>query len=170
MRNEVKHYGSKELFNELLEDYRETTDASYKVDLNGAITSTPDNSLITELINEFENADTIKPQDLRGWYRNVLANNAGQQQAAWDWIRNDWDWLEKTVGGDMEFATYITVTANVFHTSARLAEFKQFFEPKIDTPGLTREINMDINVIESKVNLIQAEKDAVVKALQSATR
>ncbi|MCI1975164.1 MAG: M1 family metallopeptidase [Limosilactobacillus sp.] len=165
IRNEVKHYGSKELFEELLEDYRETTDASYKSDLNGAITSTPDSSLITKLIGEFENADTIKPQDLRGWYRNVLANNAGQQ-AAWDWIQNDWDWLEKTVGGDMEFATYITVTANIFHTPARLTEFKRFFEPKINTPGLTREIKMDIKVIEGKVNLIQAEKDAVIKALQ----
>ena len=169
LRNEVKHYGSKDLFNELLEDYRETTDASYKGDLNSAITSTPDNSLITELISEFENADTIKPQDLRGWYRNVLANNAGQQ-AAWDWIRNDWDWLEKTVGGDMEFATYITVTANVFHTPTRLTEFKQFFEPKIDTPGLTREITMDISVIESKVKLIQAEKNAVIQALESVNR
>ena len=169
LRNEVKQYGSKDLFNEFLENYRETTDASYKGDLNSAITSTPDNSLITELISEFENADTIKPQDLRGWYRNVLANNAGQQ-AAWDWIRNDWDWLEKTVGGDMEFATYITVTANVFHTPTRLTEFKQFFEPKIDTPGLTREITMDISVIESKVKLIQAEKNAVIQALQSVNR
>ena len=169
LRNEVKQYGSKDLFNEFLENYRETTDASYKGDLNSAITSTPDNSLITELISEFENADTIKPQDLRGWYRNVLANNAGQQ-VAWDWIRNDWDWLEKTVGGDMEFATYITVTANVFHTPTRLTEFKQFFEPKIDTPGLTREITMDISVIESKVKLIQAEKDAVIQALQSVNR
>ena len=167
IRNEVKHYGSKDLFAELLEDYRETTDASYKSDLNGAITSTTDHSLIAELINEFENADTIKPQDLRGWYRNVLANNDGQQ-AAWDWIRNDWDWLEKTVGGDMEFATYITVTANIFHTPARLAEFKQFFEPKINTPGLTREITMDIKVIEGKVNLIQTEKGAVIKSLNKA--
>ncbi|MBD7894703.1 M1 family metallopeptidase [Limosilactobacillus sp. Sa3CUN2] len=167
IRNEVKHYGSKDLFAELLEDYRETTDASYKSDLNGAITSTTDHSLIAELINEFENADTIKPQDLRGWYRNILANNDGQQ-AAWDWIRNDWDWLEKTVGGDMEFATYITVTANIFHTPARLAEFKQFFEPKINTPGLTREITMDIKVIEGKVNLIQTEKGAVIKALNKA--
>lgn len=166
LQNEVKHYGSAELFDELLSAYREATDASYKGDLNGAITSTSDPQLITKLISEFENADTIKPQDLRGWYRNVLANNDGQQ-AAWDWIQNDWDWLEKTVGGDMEFATYITVTANIFHTPSRLAEFKKFFEPKINTPGLTREISMDIKVVESKVDLIQSEKDAVVKAIDA---
>jgi hypothetical protein len=51
----------------------------------------------------------------------------------------------------MEFASFITVSAGIFHTPARLAEFKEFFEPKIDTPGLTREIKMDIRIIESKV-------------------
>ena len=68
----------------------------------------------------------------------VLANEESQQ-FAWDY-RNEWSWLEVTVGGDMEFATFITVTANVFHTPERLAEFNAFFDPKVDTPGLTREI------------------------------
>ena len=70
----------------------------------------------------------------------------------------------------MEFATYITVTANIFHTPSRLAEFKKFFEPKINTPGLIREITMDIKVVESKVDLIQSEKDAVVEAINAAIK
>ncbi|MCI1531577.1 MAG: ERAP1-like C-terminal domain-containing protein, partial [Lactobacillus amylovorus] len=107
------------------------------------------------------------PQDLRGWYRGLLANHYGQQ-AAWDWIREDWDWLDKTVGGDMEFATFITVTTGVFHTPERLKEFKEFFEPKINVPLLSREIKMDVKVIESKVNLIEAEKDAVNDAVAKA--
>ena len=108
--------------------------------------------------------ETVKPQDLRAWYRGALANDEAQQ-AAWDWIRNDWSWLEDTVGGDMEFATYITVTANIFHTPERLAEFKAFFEPKINTPGLTREMKMDIKIIETNVSLIEDEKAAVNKAI-----
>ena len=40
----------------------------------------------------------------------LSARQQQEQQAAWDWIREDWDWLDKTVGGDMEFATFITVT------------------------------------------------------------
>ncbi len=94
--------------------------------------------------------------------------NAHGQQFAWDWIRNDWSWLEKTVGGDMEFATYITVTSNIFHTPKRLQEFKVFFEPKVNTPGLTREIKMDTKVIETKVELIGKEKAAVNKAVKEA--
>src|SRR5699024_9841891 len=101
--------------------------------------------------------------DLRAWYRGTLANEYAQQDA-WDWIRNDWNWLEKTVGGDMEFSTYITVTSMIFHTPERLAEFKDFFEPKVNTPGLTREIKMDIKIVEAKVQLVESEKDAVNKA------
>lgn len=169
LRNEVKNFGSAELFDNLLNAYRQTADASYKADISAALTSTTDPQLIAKLVEKFEDADTIKPQDLRAWFRGVLANDDGQQ-AAWDWIRNDWQWLEDTVGGDMEFATYITVIARVFKTSNRLAEFKAFFEPKLPTPGLTREIKMDISVIESRVNLINEEKDAVNAAIAKAVQ
>ncbi|KRL27162.1 membrane alanyl aminopeptidase [Limosilactobacillus frumenti DSM 13145] len=167
LKAEMQHYGNPALFEQFIRDYQDTADASYKSDLNSAITATKSPKLISQLITDFEDSTVIKPQDLRGWYRNVLANNDGQQ-AAWDWLRGEWDWLNKTVGGDMEFATYITVTANVFHTPARLQEFKEFFEPKVNTPGLTREIKMDISIVQSKVDLIAKEQDAVHQAIQAA--
>ena len=164
IKNEVQNYGSSELFAQLIKAYQDTADASYKADIRGALPQTTDPALIKQIVGLYENASVIKPQDLRAWYRGVLANDAGQQ-AAWDWLRADWQWLNDTVGGDMEFATFITVTAGVFHTPERLAEFKAFFEPKINTPGLTREIKMDIKVIESKVALVEKEQAAVNKAV-----
>ena len=160
LKNEVQNYGNDELFEKLIKAYQDTADASFKQDIRGALPNTTDPATIKKIIALYENASVIKPQDLRAWYRGVLANDAGQQ-AAWDWLRTDWQWLNNTVGGDMEFATFITVTAGVFHTPERLAEFKDFFEPKINTPGLTREIKMDIKIIESKVALIDSEKAAI---------
>ena len=160
LKNEVQNYGNDELFEKLIKAYQDTADASFKQDIRGALPNTTDPATIKKIIALYENASVIKPQDLRAWYRGVLANDAGQQ-AAWDWLRTDWQWLNDTVGGDMEFATFITVTAGVFHTPERLTEFKDFFEPKINTPGLTREIKMDIKIIESKVALIDSEKAAV---------
>lgn len=160
LKNEVQNYGNAALFDKLIKAYQDTADASFKQDIRGALPNTTDPALIKRLVALYEDASVIKPQDLRAWYRGVLANHAGQQ-AAWDWLRNDWQWLNDTVGGDMEFATFITVTAGVFHTPERLNEFKAFFEPKINTPGLTREIKMDIKVIESKVALIAKEGTAV---------
>lgn len=160
LKNEVQNYGNDELFEKLIKAYQDTADASFKQDIRGALPNTTDPATVKKIIALYENASVIKPQDLRAWYRGVLANDAGQQ-AAWDWLRTDWQWLNDTVGGDMEFATFITVTAGVFHTPERLAEFKDFFEPKINTPGLTREIKMDIKIIESKVALIDSEKAAI---------
>lgn len=167
LRNEVENYGSEALFDQLLQAYVASSDATFKRDIQGALTQTPDSDLIATLISKFEDANTIKPQDLRAWYRGVLANKHGQQ-AAWDWIRADWQWLEDTVGGDMEFTTYITVTAAIFQTAERLAEFKAFFEPKLPTPGLTREITMDIKVVETRVALVEAEQEAVNAAVRAA--
>lgn len=164
LKNEVQNFGSAELFDKLIKAYQQTADASFKQDLRIAIPNTTDPALIAKVVSYFEDADVIKPQDLRAWYRGLLANQAGQQ-AAWNWLRDEWQWLNDTVGGDMEFATFITVTAGVFHTPERLNEFKDFFEPKLNTPGLTREIKMDISVIESKVNLINKEQTAVNDAI-----
>lgn len=164
LANEVKNYGSQELFDTLLADYQKTADAGFKQDICAALTKTQDDQLIAQLIDRFEDADTIKPQDLRAWFRGVLANDHGQQ-AAWDWIQQEWSWLEKTVGGDMEFPTYITVISRIFKTSQRLAEFKRFFTPKENDPMLKREIQMDEKVIASRVELIESEQAAVNAAI-----
>lgn len=164
LQNEVVNFGSDELFNQLLNDYRTTSDPAYKKDLTLALTKSKDAGQLAQLVAKFEDAATIKPQDLRAWYRGVLANPAGQQ-LAWDWIRQEWDWLDATVGGDMEFATFITVTSAVFHTPARAAEFKEFFAPKVNTAGLTREIQMDLKVVATKAAHVTAEATAVKDAL-----
>lgn len=164
LANKVKNYGGQELFDTLLADYQKTADAGFKQDICAVLTKTQDDQLIAQLIDRFKDADTIKPQDLRAWFRGVLANDHGQQ-AAWDWIQQEWSWLEKTVGGDMEFPTYITVISRIFKTAQRLAEFKRFFTPKENDPMLKREIQMDEKVIASRVELIESEQDAVNAAI-----
>nr|WP_321315243.1 M1 family metallopeptidase [uncultured Ligilactobacillus sp.] len=167
MMSEVTNYGNEKLYEKLLNEYRQTSDGIYQRDLSVALTATTDKQFVQKLLQEFKNADTIKPQDLREWYLGLLQNNDGQQ-AAWDWMRDNWNWMNETVGGDMEFHTYITVTANTFDTEKRYKEFKAFFEPKLNTPGLTREIEMDVKVIKGKVDLINAEKQAVNKGISEA--
>ncbi|MDO4680941.1 MAG: M1 family metallopeptidase [Aerococcus sp.] len=164
LQNEMKHYNTDSLFDQLLNAYKKTSNSSYKEDILYALTSPKNADQLKQIVGAFEDADTIKPQDLRSWYFRTLVNPAGEQMA-WDWLRNEWGWLEATVGGDMEFTTYITVTARHFHTKARLNEFKDFFNPMLDTPGLTREIVMDTKVIASRVNMIQRDQAKVQKAI-----
>lgn len=167
LTNEIKNYNTTKLFDQLMEQYRQSSDASFKADLQIALASTPEAKQVAKVIVDFERPETIKPQDLRAWFPAVLANDAGQQ-AAWDWIRTDWGWMQKTVGGDMEFTGFITSIANIFKTPQRLQEFKEFFAPKLNTPGLTREITMDERIIAGRVDLIQAEQADVNEAVKNS--
>lgn len=162
--NEVEKNGSQELFDKLVQEHCATSDAGYKAAIRVALTKATDEKLLTQLVGYFKDADTFKPQDLRGLFAGVLANEKGEQ-IAWDWFRNNWDWLVKTVGGDMSFTSYVTVISRNFKSRTRFEEFKAFFEPKINTPGLTREIVMDTKVIENRVKLVESQKDAVNKAI-----
>ncbi|GET16696.1 M1 family metallopeptidase [Ligilactobacillus agilis] len=168
LKNEVLNFNSDQLFDNLLVSYQKNSDSSFKQDLLAALTKTKKQSQLEKLVSHFEDADVIKPQDLRAWYVNVLANPRGEQ-LAWDWLRNEWSWLEAKVGGDMEFPTYLTVTARVLHTAERLAEFKAFFEPKLTNPEISREITMDTKVIASRVDLIQADQANFLAALAKVT-
>lgn len=167
--NEVKNYHRSGLVDKLINEYQTTVDPYYKSDLLAAVTNSQDPSEIQQIVAAFENSDIIKPQDLRSWYFNILSNPKGEQ-AAWDWLRNRWSWLEEKVGGDMEFTTYITVTARVFHTANRLQEFSDFFMPKINQPGLGREIKMDTKVIATRVDLIKREHAAVNQAIKAVIK
>lgn len=166
LMNEVKNYNSSRLFDKLLKIYSQSQDAAYKSDICGALTSVTDVSFIKKLIKAFENAQIVKPQDLRGWFAGVLANKHGED-LAWHWIRDDWTWLNKTVGGDMEFTSYITVISRVFHTAKRLAEFKAFFMPKVKVPGLGREITMDTKIIANHAHSVAKDKQAVNQEIKA---
>lgn len=166
MKNEIKNYGSPALFEQLLEAYRTAVNAAYKDDLCSALCSSSDPVCLKRLLASFKDSDIIKPQDLRSWYMHLLDNPASYA-ATWDWIKREWDWLEREIGGDMSFTYYISLTAAIFHTAEQLAEFKAFFLPKVNTPGLGREINMGIKVISSKADLIAATRSSVLAAIRN---
>ncbi|MGX7051955.1 M1 family metallopeptidase [Leuconostoc palmae] len=165
LKNEMIHFNNNQtLFNQLISEYTKTNDANYKRDIRSAISSTTDILELQQLIKLFQNNAVIKPQDLRGWFGGVLNNPKGESYA-WDWVRQEWPWLEKTVGGDMEFTSYITVIASILKNEQRLLEFKTFFHTKLDQPAIKREIIMDTNEIESRVALINKYASTVNHAV-----
>ncbi|MDO4912529.1 MAG: M1 family metallopeptidase [Lactobacillus sp.] len=165
LANQMKNFGSLELLEKLTKLYQKTSNSKLKSDLASAITSSKDPAVLKEVVSYLKNSEIVKPQDLRSWFAGLLFNSKSTDMA-WNWIKDEWGWLDKTVGGDMEFTTFITVIARCFKTKEQLADFKAFFEPKLDQPMLTREIKMDISVIASRVDLIEEQKASVNKAVK----
>lgn len=164
LKNEIKNFGAQDVFDRFFELHNTTSDALFKHDLRAALCATKEASQIETILRAFTSSDVIKPQDLRMWFATLLANPQAEE-AAWTWLQDNWDWLEKTVGGDMEFTNFVKCAAQVFHSAERLKEFRAFFDPKRGVSGLGREIEMDTTLIEGKVALVAAEKEAVITAL-----
>ncbi|CAK1251499.1 M1 family metallopeptidase [Fructobacillus tropaeoli] len=164
LKNEIQNFNTQEKFNQFLTDYQKTAEAALKSDLEAALVTSQDENQLETLVANYQNADVIKPQDLRGWFQGVLGNDKGQA-LAWNWAKNNWDWLEDRLGGDMSFSSYVTVISRIFKTAENLAEFKAFFTPKLDQPGLAREIVIDQAVIENRMKTIADQTADVDRAL-----
>jgi len=160
LRNEMVHFSQPELFAEFLKGYQEATEASYQKDLGAALLGTSDKKMLAQLATYLRDVNMVKPQDSLFWYSGLLSNPQGEQ-LAWDWLRENWGWLARTLGGEAQLSYVITLTAETFHTANRLAEFKAFFGPKLQRSGLSRNIMVGIKTIESSVRLVEGEREAV---------
>jgi len=149
----------------LLERYRSTSSAELKQDIAIGITSTRVAEKIDLLLTSIKNTDIIKPQDVARWFVYLVRGRESRTQA-WQWMRDNWQWIEQTFGGDKSYDDYPRYSAGGLTTPQQLDEYKEFFIPKQDIPVLTRAIQLGIGEIEGKVELIARDQPAVIAALK----
>lgn len=92
--------------------------------------------------------------------------NDFSQDAAWAWEKANWAFLEEKLGGDMSYDKFVIYPGNTFKTADKLAEYKAFFEPKLENQGLKRSIEMAIKQITARVALIDSQKADVDKSIK----
>ena len=110
----------------------------------------------------------VRHQDVVRWYTGILRNRDGRT-LAWDWLRENWNWIEETFKGDKSYDDYPRYTASGLITRRQLEEYVAFFEKMRDIPSLTRVITMGISELEGRVQLIERDQQAVRAALGNLT-
>ncbi|WP_374284729.1 M1 family metallopeptidase [Lactococcus sp.] len=164
LSNEIKTKNDMALVKSFIDTYVKTSVAEYKGELSAAVANAKDPEITALILKDMKDGEIIKPQDISSWYLRVL-NKDFSQDTAWAWAKENWEWVKEKLGGDMSFDKFVIYPANVFKTAEKLAEYKAFFEPKLDILGLGRSIKMGIKQIEARVNLIENQKEAVVASL-----
>lgn len=163
--NSVKHNFSTELFDSLLNLYKSTNSTELQQDIRGSLTSTKNHDAIDDLLQIICDKDAVRTQDAVSWFVNLIRNKYARD-TAWTWLQNNWDWVEKTFDGDKSYDYFPRYTANVLSTSKQFDEYKAFFGPKTSDPSLTRVINIGINEIQNRINLIERDFDLIKLALE----
>ncbi len=160
----VARHGDATIVDDLLAVYTTTQSGELQQDICVGITSTRVPEKIDQLLECIKNPKIVRPQDAARWFVYMIRGRESRT-AAWQWIRDNWDWIIETFGGDKSYDDYPRYSASALSTKQQLDEYVDFFAPKKEIPALTRAISMGISEIEGRVELIERDKAAVQAAL-----
>lgn len=161
----VRHHGNPDLIDSLLQEHKASSSAELQLDIVSGLTSSKDPLVLTHLLDLIKDESIVRHQDVVRWYTGILRNRHGRE-LAWDWVRDNWSWIEETFKGDKSYDDYPRYTASGLVTRQQLSEYTEFFAKLKEVPALTRVITMGISELEGRVDLIERDGDKVRTALR----
>jgi aminopeptidase N len=144
----------------LLEQHDKTNNSDLKSDIAAALTSTREVSVAKQLLKRLKDASVVKPQDADRWLVYLLRNRY-VGDIAWQWMVDNWQWLEATYSHDKSYDYLPRYAASACNTAAAARRFKDFFGPKQDQITLKRNILMGIEEIANRVAWLERDLPAV---------
>ena len=160
----VRHFETPEMIENLFATYKNTPSNDLQNDIAIGLTSTKNPKTAEKILANIKDSNVIRPQDASRWFVYLIRTRENRQ-IAWNWLKENWAWVEDTFGEDKSYDDFIRYAATALLTTDELDDFRQFFEPMENIPALTRTIKLGITEISARVELIERDKEAVISAL-----
>ena len=162
----VRHFETPKMIENLFAAYKDTPSNDLQNDIAIGLTSTKNPKTAEKILANIKDSNIIRPQDASRWFVYLIRTRENRQ-IAWNWLKENWAWVEDTFGDDKSYDDFIRYAATALLTTNELNDFQQFFEPMMDIPALTRTIKLGITEISARVELIERDKADVLSALQT---
>ena len=162
----VRHFETPEMIKNLFAAYKNTPSNDLQNDIAIGLTSTKNPETAEKILTNIKDSNVIRPQDASRWFVYLIRTRENRQ-IAWNWLKENWAWVEGTFGEDKSYDDFIRYAATALLTTDELNDFRQFFEPMENIPSLTRTIKLGITEISARVELIERDKADVLSALQT---
>ena len=150
----------------LIKRYSDEASPEIKDDVRSALTSARDNATLTSLVALLTDKSIIRPQDTLHWYIYLLSNRHARAMT-WQWLQDEWAWIEQTFGSDKSFDYYPRYSGQILSTRLQADEYIKFFTPMLADVALKRTIEMGISDIEGRVSLIEKYATGVQERLNT---
>ncbi len=162
----VRHFETSEMIENLFAAYKNTPSNDMQNDIAIGLTSTKNPETAEKILANIKDSNVIRPQDASRWFVYLIRTRESRQ-IAWNWLKENWAWVEDTFGEDKSYDDFIRYAATALLTPNELNDFRQFFEPMENIPALARTIKLGITEISARVELIERDKANVLSALQT---
>ena len=133
-----------------------------KGDIADALTATRDPKVASRLLVRLKDGKLVKPQDVDKWLVYLLRNRY-TRSTAWQWMVNEWPWLQKTFENDKSYDYLPRYAATVVNTAEYEQRYRDLFEPKLDQPMLRRNIQIGFEEIASRRVWLDRDIPAIQK-------
>lgn len=160
----VRHFETPEMTENLFTAYKNTPSNDLQNDIAIGLTSTKNLKTAEKILANIKDSNVIRPQDASRWFVYLIRTRESRQ-IAWNWLKENWAWVEEKFGEDKSYDDFIRYAATALLNPNELDDFRQFFEPMENIPALTRTIKLGITEISARVELIKRDKEAVISAL-----
>ena len=160
----VRHFETPEMIENLFAAYKNTPSNDLQNDIAIGLTSTKNPETAEKILANIKDSNVIRPQDASRWFVYLIRTRENRQ-IAWNWLKENWAWVEDTFGEDKSYDDFIRYAATALLTPNELDDFRQFFEPMENIPALARTIKLGITEISARVELIKRDKEAVISSL-----
>ena len=162
----VRHFETPEMIENLFATYKNTPSNDLQNDIAIGLTSTKNPETAEKILANIKDSNIIRPQDASRWFVYLIRTRESRQ-IAWNWLKENWTWVEDTFGEDKSYDDFIRYAATALLTTDELNDFQQFFEPMENIPALARTTKLGITEISARVELIERDKADVLSALQT---
>ena len=162
----VRHFETPEMIDNLFTAYKNTPSNDLQNDIAIGLTSTKNPETAEKILANIKDSNIIRPQDASRWFVYLIRMRENRQ-IAWNWLKENWAWVEDTFGEDKSYDDFIRYAATALLTTNELDDFRQFFEPMENIPALARTIKLGITEISARAELIERDKANVLSALQT---
>ena len=162
----VRHFETPEMIDSLFQTYQQTPSNDLQADITLGLTATKNPETTQKILTNIKRSNVIRPQDASRWFVYLIHTHENRQ-LTWNWLKDNWQWVETTFAGDKSYDNFIRYAAIGLTTGDELADFRRFFEPMLNIPALTRTIELGITEIAARVELIERDKACVLAALQT---
>jgi aminopeptidase N len=153
-RNLVKDYDI------LLNLHNQSSDSELRSILASSLSIFKDPQKIKNNLELLKSTD-IRLQDLILWINSLLYNKSARP-LIWEWIKQNWEYLQMKIGNDLGFSRLPLYIARVFSSRALYEDYEHFFEDK-STPALQRSIGQGIETIKWHYKWVDQDFDTVFK-------
>lgn len=161
----VVRHGDAHVVDTLLRKYVATQTSELQHDICVGITSTRDHGAIDTLLDAIKDPAIVRPQDVFRWFVYLIRGKESRDNT-WQWMKQNWPWIEQTFGGDKSYDDFPRYAASGLSSRKHLDEYITFFEPLQSEPALSRTITLGISEIRARVEAIERDSEAVQKRLR----